>query len=153
MSELKITDEMKEAIKLEIRSSVKESFESEIEKREDLIIEAYASKKEKMKEEKSDDESDNDKNSDDDEDSDEDDESDSDEEEDDSVNESMSVVAMAKGGKNKSDTKSMNISRFSDLQRLAKSGKYEYFTVKKRNGEEVEYHVDYSGGKPELVKM
>jgi hypothetical protein len=153
-------EEVKESLKLNIQGSVKEAFNKILDE----------SQKDKVDEEEDyDDESEKDKdnvNEEEDKDKEEkDDDSEESDEDDEETNEgegkkrskklkeSMTVDAMPANSRGRGKTVTHNISRMSDLVKLANSGKYEYFTVSKRNGEEEEYHVDFSRGKPKLVKM
>lgn len=69
--------------------------------------------------------------------------------EDDSLNEGWKVEATPQGGKSSVE---LTVSGLPELKRLAKSGKYGYFTVTKPNGDEIEYHVDFEDDK-KLVEM
>lgn len=145
---MSMNNEKIEALKVQIKSSVNEAFERFLS--DDQVAEGKGKKmdekyddkeKEKMEEEEESEDDDKEKG-------DEDEEDDSK-----SVTEAMSVTAAAKGSRGKDGISTLQISRLGDLVKLANSGKYEYFTVEKKNGDIVEYHVDYSGGRPKLVEM
>lgn len=169
-----IPQEMRDALKLNIKASVHETFEDKLNPVEiddseavdesddkttdEPVVEGDKSKhKDSKKSQKNEDSDDDESDSDDDSEDDDDDNSEDDDEESDRTDEvteedffeSLSVTAVKSGGSGKADTETMNISRMSQLNRLARSGKYEYFTVRKRSGQEDEYHVD----KGKLVKM
>jgi Skp family chaperone for outer membrane proteins len=135
----------KELLEVLIKESVKTKFESKI----DTIIEEKYKKHVKEEDEEDEDMDDEDEDdSDDDEDDDEDsDEDDSDEED---LKESMSVEYVEKG---KKGTKTTTIKNHSELVKMAKTGNYEWFMVTKKNGEEVEYTIDWDGKTPSLVEM
>ena len=61
------------------------------------------------------------------------------EEGDEELTEAWKVVAM---GKNTKKAEDITVNNIRDLNRLAKTGMYDYFTVTKPNGEEEEYSVD-----------
>lgn len=66
------------------------------------------------------------------------------------LEEAMQVVAMKKGFRgNPKDKKKITIRNMGELKKLAKENKYEYFTVTKADGDEIEYHVDHG----KLVEM
>ncbi len=165
------TEEMKQAIRSMVKNSVEKVVSESVDMRmeEFRLMEAKRSKateseekdeKDDESEEKADDEGeakekadpvteseekDEDSDKKDDEESDEKD----DEDEDDALEESLSVVAKhaAPGGKGK--VEDLKLANLRELTRLAKTGKYEYFTVTSSRGDESEYHVD----KDKLVLM
>lgn len=124
---------------------IKESVQSKFEDGINAIIEEKYKKhvKEEDEEEDVDDDKDSDDSDDDDDDSDEDDE-------DEDLEESMKVEYVEKG---KKGTKTTTIQKHSELVKMAKTGNYEWFMVTKKNGDEVEYTIDWDGKTPSLVEM
>lgn len=139
-----LDEDMKTAIRERVKDTIQEAVEQVEEKK-------YKDKK-KQEADHSDDEDseevdeDKKKKSESEDDSDEED-SEEDEEDDSQVDESLSVTAMRSGSRKKEQ---MNVTNIRELNRMASTGDYEYFTVTKPNGDEVEYHVDMNN---KLVEM
>lgn len=159
---MSLTDKEKEALAAEVKSMVSESFRTHTNR---LVTEAEAEitgfdpllEGEEHDEE---DEGHDEEELDEEESSDEDDDEEEEEEEvkeakgkkakyakkpkagGDVISESMKVVATKSGSRNNDKPEQMTIKRHQELVRLAKSGKYEYFTVEKKDGTMVEYSVE-----------
>lgn len=144
---MSISETAREALKTDIAATVKEAIENKIYPPEpdEVLDEGY---KKKAKKEADDVDAEDEEVEVEESDDDDDDDSKEDDEDEDPVEESMTVTAMlANSGKKKPQTLSARNHR--DLVRLAKSGKYEYLTVKKKDGSKVEYMVD----RGKLVEM
>lgn len=116
-----------------IQTIVKEAFENKIAELTEAKKEAQMEEEEKEKEENEEDESDEDENEED------------EEESETGLTESFDVEVTDNSRK----TKSMKVNSMRDIVKMAKTGQYEYFIVKKRSGEEIEFSVE--NGK--LVEM
>jgi len=65
---------------------------------------------------------------------------------DESLNEAMKVTAHTPSGR----SQEIDINRMSDLRQYAQTGKYDYFVVTDKQGNETEYAVDPSGNLTEM---
>jgi len=74
-----------------------------------------------------------------------------DEEDEDQMNEALQVVASDSSGGGRMRQDKLTIQNMRELNKLAKTKKYDFFMVTKPNGDEEEYHVDERTGK--LVLM
>lgn len=158
-----ISEEQKEALRVTIQSAVQESIDRAVDNVgiDDEPVEEGKSHKDKKesykgdKKKESDDRGTEDEgedvtedDGDEDKDEEEEDEDDPDRVSESDIFESMDVVAVVSGsGGNKTET--FTVTRMTELQRKARTGKYEYLTVTTRSGKEKEYSV--SNGK--MVEM
>lgn len=154
-----ITEEQKAALRITIQSAVQESIDRAVdnvtESSDETVEEAKGNKdkkesyKGKQKKEAADQDYDDEsvEEQDDAEDDGEDGDGDGEEEEEESdrvdesdIFESMDVVAVVSGSRgNKTET--FTVTRMTELQRKARTGKYEHLTVTTRSGKEKEYSV------------
>lgn len=146
-------EEIKESLKVQITASVKEAFDRNLSEAEESEEETSVNEEGNESEDEGAEEDSEDEDPDGDSEVAEGDDKSEDSDEDESITEAMKVQAMKVGGRSRRDVEEIRINRHADLLKLAKSKKYEHFLVTKSNGEELEYHVDYTNNRPELVEM
>ena len=115
---------------------VKEAFREKLEEATQNRLSVFESRDEHITEEEED--RDEDKSDDDDDDK-------SDDDDDDTLEEALKVGALPtseRGKGTRMKAEQITVKDMRELTRLAKTGKYDYFTVEKKNGDVVEYSVE-----------
>ena len=122
---------------------VKEAFREKLEEATQNRLSVFESRDEHITEEEED--RDEDKSDDDDDDKSDDDDDKSDNDDDDTLEEALKVGALPtseRGKGTRMKAEQITVKDMRELTRLAKTGKYDYFTVEKKNGDVEEYMVE-----------